>query len=336
MHLKQIVNSLRSTYKKIDVRLVTVKGKGRFEIAFLKIIFSKEETLNKKDLSLFNSFSTDLQFIRRILDVSDSDILIDNLQNGILELEENSYAISSEERNFLEKNFEIPNLYSKWASDLYAKEDGLDSFPLLLVRAPFSSTCNGILLSYGIPTKIKGIETSKLIHSFLDSSSINSTNSRVVILLPIYCMLKQILSGFDLIAHNQLVNQISVRILNAHPKSFQLSAIINNKSSKVIAYHVQDDLIKEGSEISIYIDSLDLELDKKEILHLSLGTIELPKAVQYSSKEDVRVLIERDESKCFERKLYLTYDPRTKAENKGKEFDVMKAIDSFLNTKVAY
>jgi predicted HTH transcriptional regulator len=172
-----------------------------------------------------------------------------------------------------------------------------------------------------------------LVNSFLDSASVDSSNNRLVILLPIYCVLKQILSGFDLIVHNQLVNQISLMVFNGNPKSYRLSEIINNRPSEVITHHIQDDLIREGTEIRIYIDSLELELDKKEVLHISLRTIGLPKPVQYNNKEDVRIIIERDEDKYFERKPYLSYDPIYRSVNKGKEFDVMKTIDSFLNTE---
>jgi len=202
----------------------------------------------------------------------------------------------------------------------------LDIFPLLLIR-PFYSSCNVILSSYGIPAKAKGVETSKLIHSFLDSSSINSSNSRLVILLPIYCAINQVLSGFDLVVHNRLL-RMEVQNLIDYQKSFTL--ILMNFSS-----HVQDALIKEGSEISTYIESLDLELDKKEIPHVQLETIGLPKAIQYDSDEDIMLIIQRDESKYFERKPYLTCNPINKCINKGKEFDVMRTIDSyyFLNTE---
>jgi hypothetical protein len=109
------VNPLRGTYKTIDIRLVTVKGQNIFGIAFLKILFSKENDLDQKDTSFFNSFSKDLQFIRRALDVNDLDVIIKNLQNGRLELEGTTFTISSEEREFLATNFEMSNLYSKWA-----------------------------------------------------------------------------------------------------------------------------------------------------------------------------------------------------------------------------
>ena len=331
MYLNQIVNSLRSTYKTIDIRIVTVKGQNTF--VFLKILLSNENDIDQNDTSFFNSVSKDLQFIRKVMDVNNVDvIIINNLQNGTLELEGTTFEISPEEKEFLATNFETSNLYSKWTSDLYAKDNGLDTFPLLLIRAPFSTTSSGLLSSYGISSKMKGFETSKLIHSFLDSSSINNSNSRIVILLPVYCMLKEILSGYNLIIHNYLKNQISLRVLNRNPKSYPLSTIIDVKSNELITCHLPYNLIKEGSEISVYIDSLDLELYKKGILHTDLRAIELPKAIQYDSKEDVKVLIERDESRFFERKLYLSYDPITNQKNQGKEFDVMKTIDSFLNT----
>src|SRR5215469_16602286 len=158
MYLQQIVDSLSHTYKKVDIRLVIVRGQNSSEIAFLKILFSKEENLKQKGLSFFNSFSFDLQFIRKILDVSDGHMLIKNLQSGEFELEGNSYAVSSGEKDFLNENFDPSTTYNKWFSDLYIKEDGLDIFPLLLIR-PFYSTCNGILSSYGIPAKVKGVET---------------------------------------------------------------------------------------------------------------------------------------------------------------------------------
>jgi hypothetical protein len=56
-----------------------------------------------------------LQFVRKILDISELDILIDNLQNGVLKLNGNSYSISSEERNFLTMDFDISDLYGKHA-----------------------------------------------------------------------------------------------------------------------------------------------------------------------------------------------------------------------------
>lgn len=159
MYLKQIVDSLSHTYKKIDIRLVIIRNQNISEIAFLKILFSKEENLNQKDLSFFNSFSHVLQFIRKILDISDVGTLIQNLQNGILKLEGNSYALSARESDFLNENLDLSLMYSKWVSDLYIKDGGLDIFPLLPIRALFSKTCSGILSSYDIPSKVKGFET---------------------------------------------------------------------------------------------------------------------------------------------------------------------------------
>ena len=57
------------------------------------------------------------------------------MQIGILKLEENSYALSAGERDFLNENLDLSLIYSKSVSDLYIKDDGLDIFPLLPIRA---------------------------------------------------------------------------------------------------------------------------------------------------------------------------------------------------------
>lgn len=124
----------------------------------------------------------------------------------------------------------------------------------------------------------------------IDASSVNRTNSRVVILLPIYCMLKQILSDFELSCHIGLLNKISLRVLNGDPRSFLLSEIISDRSNEIIQHPVENSLVKDSSQIRLYCDSLDLGLDKKEILRKSWDKVILPHPNHNKKKEATKNL----------------------------------------------
>jgi hypothetical protein len=239
VYIKDIVNALLATYKKIDMRLIVINNTS--DIAFLKILLLRSENPDSKDVDFFNSLSSKLKFIQKILDVSYLNRFIDKLGEGVVEVNELSYPISSLESSYLHGNIETNTLYSKWTRDLYIKEEeqAIDNFPLLLIWLPFTSTCSGLLSSSDIPKTINGFDTSKIIHSFLDSSSINNSNNRIVLLLPVYCMLKTILSNFEIYIHKDLVNKISLCIINKNPKIFQLSDIISDLSSEIIRFQVQ-------------------------------------------------------------------------------------------------
>ncbi len=123
-----------------------------------------------------------------LVDITYSNDLMANSRNSQLDLRGYTYKISTNEANYLNRNLENDRLYSKWVQDLYSREQ---DFPLLLIRPPPDMPCSGILSSHSIEDSIKGYDTASIIHSFLDASSINNTNARLVILLPIYCILKK-------------------------------------------------------------------------------------------------------------------------------------------------
>ena len=129
-------------------------------------------------------------------------------------------------------------------------------FPLLLAR-PFGESCASILRSEGIQNTIKGFETIRLVESFLDTSGINLSNSRIVILLPIYCVLKDILSNFELIVHRDLVKDFWLS-----PSTHAFNDFIKTDSEEMIIARIEPDMIRGGSQVGIYSDSLDLELDR--------------------------------------------------------------------------
>jgi hypothetical protein len=131
--------------------------------------------------------------------------------------------------------------------DLYTKQHGMDDFRSLLLRPLFDRTCAEILSSCNIPTKIRGYDRSKLINTFLDSSSINNVNSRIVILLSIYSKLKQIFSSLDVVVHRELLNDVSLHFLNGDPKIIGLSSIIGNEDDEIIHYHVENNLLTDYS-----------------------------------------------------------------------------------------
>jgi predicted HTH transcriptional regulator len=112
-----------------------------------------------------------------------------------------------------------------------------------------------------------------------------------------------------------------------------LSAVINCSQDEIIHCHIENDLLKDYSQISLYSTSLDLELDKKEILHQSFDKLVLQPFVEHKTNEDVLLLINKDEYIHLERKPFLIFDPDKKSKNEGKEFDTMRALDSFLNTE---
>jgi len=315
------------------VRLVIAKkNQDSSNVAFLKISFSKDKKdIVLKDTNFYNQFSISIVFIQKILDISCADALIDNLEEGRVDLEGNSYEISSEERSYFEQDLEISQLYNKWASDIYTRPASFDTFPILLVRPTWRS-CGSILTSEGIQNKMKGFETINLIESFLDSSGINGTNSRMVLLLPIYCVLKNILSYFQVIVHRSLVKDFSLHLLNSSPEIYPLKEMINLDDEEIITTHIGQDLLKDGSRISLYSDSLDLELEKKEISRPFITEPIFPNYFQYNSKEELILRIEEGESQYLELKLCLWFDPIRNCEV-NKQFDVMTAIDSFLNSE---
>lgn len=331
MYFKDIVNALIATYKQIDLRLIISKSDKGSEVAFLRILFSGNQINSKKDCDFFNSLSDSLTFIQKILDSNYIDLLMRNLQNGELEINGQTYYFSDGERQYFQTDIKTESLYSEWTSDLYVRQQTEDDFQSLLMRAPYTTTCLGILAFHGVPNIVKGFDTSKVIHAFLDSSSINNDNSRIVVLLPVYSKLKQIISHLEVLIHRALVNDTSLHILNGDPKTIALSQIIHDTHDE-IRHCVLDDLTRNSSQISLYSNSLDLELGKREIFDTSIHRIELPIDVRYSTENDLRLLIEMDESKNLERKLFLIYDRIKKCENLGKEFDTMRTIDSFLNS----
>ena len=317
MYLKNITDLLVATYKVIDLRLIIIENGS--EIAFLRIYFSKNPKISKKNASFFNSISEDIRFVHEILDITQTNSLMAGLRNGELKLNGSTYRISNGEANYLNDNLDNDRLYSKWVQDLYSREQ---EFPFLLILPPFDMTCGGILATHGIKNSIKGYNIQKIIHSFLDASSINNTNSRIVLLLPIYCILKRFIYDFEVLVHKELASQISLRLLNGDPRSIPLSDIIKDNSSILAHYLIEDDLIKGASHIGIYHHSLEIELFNEPVISKP-SKPPLPNIIRHETKQESRLLIERDESKFLERKPFLI----------GKEFDVMKTIDSFLNTE---
>src|SRR5918994_3162507 len=334
MYLKDIISVVNGTYKQIDVRLIAVKDKSKPEVAFLKIRFSMDEKPHLKDRKFFNSISPKLDFIQKILEIGDGNELVTNMQKGRVKLGGGLYEISAEETNYLREDLNIHSLYSNESLQLYSKpmESSVDNYPALSIRLPFDSTCSGILNSHGIPSIIKGYETSKMIHSFLDADSINISNCRAVLLLPVYCKLKQISSSFELYIHRNLADKLSLRFLNGNPREKALHELLNPSLEDVIRYPIENDLTQDALQISTYCEPLDLELDRKEIPPQLDHKVILPRPVRYDSIEDLQILLKMDENKYLERKPFLSFDPKNGCVNEGKEYDVMRVLDSFLNT----
>lgn len=59
----------------------------------------------------------------------------------------------------------------------------------------------------------------------------------------------------------------------------------------------------------------------------------MPDYVQYDSEENLILLIERLEDQYLEFKPFLSFDYTKNREDKSKEFVIMRAIDSFLNSE---
>jgi hypothetical protein len=157
MDLTTITQQLLPTYKIIDIRLIAVRDIS--EIAFLRIYFSKDSNIHKKNENFFNSISEDIRFVHEILDITSIGDLIAGFEEGKLVLRGNTYEISTEESNYLNGDLENTKLYSKWVQDLYARAE---DFPLLLIRPPSSMTCSRILSSNGISNSIKGYDSSHI------------------------------------------------------------------------------------------------------------------------------------------------------------------------------
>jgi hypothetical protein len=275
--------------------------------------------------------SPNLVFIQKVFDIDCAQDLIKNLEKGTIEFKGNSYKITSEEAFYFRQNLEIQELYNKNASDLYVRAKTSQNFPLLLAR-PTGESCGSILSSEGIQNTIKGFETMRLIESFLDTSGINLSNSRIVILLPIYCVLKGVLSNFELIVHRDLVKDFSLHIHNSSPSTHAFSDFIRTDYEEMIIARIEPDMIKGGSQVGIYSNSLDLELDRKEIPAVLPTQTILPNYVQFDSNENLILLVEGGEDQYLEFKPFLSFDYAKRCEVKTKEFDVMRAIDSFLNS----
>jgi hypothetical protein len=113
-----------------------------------------------------------------------------------------------------------------------------------------------------------------------------------------------------------------VRLLNREPRLFEISNANGESSSQMSTHTIEHSSIKDCSQIIVYETALEIELFNEQITSIpsaeSLSGLILPK-----TKEEARLLIERDECKTIERKPSL-FD---------HEFDVMRTIDSFLNTE---
>jgi hypothetical protein len=114
MRFKDIVYALIGTYKKIDIRLVTSKSEKGTVLAFLKILFSRDQNIVQKDIGFFNSLSSDLIFSQSVLDIDHVHCITDNLQKGTLEINKQSYSISQAEHNYFQGDIPTDTLYSVW------------------------------------------------------------------------------------------------------------------------------------------------------------------------------------------------------------------------------
>lgn len=132
----------------------------------------------------------------------------------------------------------------------------------------------------------------------------------------------QVIYDFELVVHKDLTSQLSLRFLNDEPRSIPLSDINSDSPNGLMKYPIEHALIEGSSYISVYNDSLQIELFNEKIINKPPKK-PLPNIIRHETKQDLRLLLERDESKFLERKPFLT----------GKEFDVMRTIDSFLNTE---
>ena len=148
-----------------------------------------------------------------------------------------------------------------------------------------------------------------------------------------YCKLKQILSAFELSVHRNLVDKLSLRLLNSYPRDMPLSKILNASQNDITQYPIEKDLTRGALQISTYCEPLDLELERKEIPQHPERKVILPSPVRYDSIEDLQLLIKTDEYKHLEKKPFLTFDLTKGCVNEGKEYGVMRAIDSFLNSE---
>jgi hypothetical protein len=129
-----------------------------------------------------------------------------------------------------------------------------------------------------------------------------------------------------------LADKLSLRFLNGNPREKALHELLNPSLDNVIRYPIENDLTQDALQISTYCEPLDLELDRKEIPPQLDHKVILPRPVQYDSIEDLQILLKMDENKYLERKPFLSFDPKNGCVNEGKEYDVMRVLDSFLNT----
>jgi hypothetical protein len=102
----------------------------------------------------------------------------------------------------------------------------------------------------------------------------------------------------------------------------------STSSSEIIRYPIENNLMKDSSQISLYCESLDLELDKKEILPMSSDIVNLPRSTQDKTKGYTQKLKK-------EIQIFISYakEDRTKALRLYDDLSTQERLNPWIDKK---
>jgi hypothetical protein len=324
--LGDVFSNLVETYNCIDFRAIFVKDSTTQEknFAFIKVYFSKESDNLNKNWSFFDNIKhPNIQFIHQLLSKDKMQDFFDGLIEGKIEFGEDIINFSQIEKDYLSKNIEHFVLDK---DKLFVNRD--EEYPHLLFRIDYDQTCNDILELYKIPKQLKGVNTLNLVESFLDVKGTSLINCRISIVLPIYCKLEKS-ENLYVLFHKNLVNDLEVRIINSDIKSVPINKIPSISEEDINKIKLDYD-IQNNEKIEVYYEPLELVIIENTITNI----IEKQVSPNIGNNDITNPLslIRNGENQFVEFKRCLICKDELQSKGKGDKFNVMRAIDAFLNT----
>ncbi|MGD9533712.1 MAG: helix-turn-helix domain-containing protein [Candidatus Nitrosocosmicus sp.] len=330
MFLNDVYLTLADTYEAIDFRIVLVENTEihQHDLIFLKMVWcvdSNTQTIKKWDFYRTLNKESRLKFINKSIEKKNIHKFFDSLMKGFIQIDNYVIQLSDMEKMHLSSDFDVNQLFAN-LPELYPKNV---EFPYLLIRPDYDKSCSLILNFHGIPMQIKGIETLKIIESFLDVKGTILVNSRIVIILPIYCKLFDS-KGPTIEYNNKLIDKLNLLIINDEIRSIPFESVDFISHDGMNIFELQR-YFKFGNEkINVRFDPLELII----INHENENLIEFQHLnIFEADSETNQKLIKISENQRLEKKSSFRYNHQKNEIDENMPFTIMRSIASMLNTE---
>ncbi len=258
MLLSEVYSTLADTYETIDFRMVLVENAETHEqdLVFLKTVWCMDSEIKEdKKWDFYHKLNEDsrLQFVHKLIEKKNIQKFFDDLTNGIIQIDDSLIELSDMEKLYLSSDFKINQLYA-YLPELYPKDV---EYPSLLMRPNYDNNCSSILNSNGISLQMNGIETLKIVESFLDVKGTILINSRIVAMLPIYCKLYDY-NGPTIEFNDKLVDRLNLLVMNDEIKSIPFGSISYTSNKGMNKFGLKRYFEHGNEKINILFDPLEL------------------------------------------------------------------------------